>query len=91
MKKGKAQTISKPAKHQPSPPQKQVEQPKIEPKPAPAPATTVAQITTYDTINEAVHEYLLKSGLFKSVDTFRVFFIRNPRKLARIAIWKIYY
>ena len=31
------------------------------------------EITTYDTINEAVHEYLLKSGLFKTVDTFQVF------------------
>ena len=30
------------------------------------------QITTYDTINEAVHEYLLKSGLFKTVDAFQV-------------------
>ena len=33
---------------------------------------TVSKITTYDGINEAVHEYLLKSGLFKTVDTFRV-------------------
>jgi hypothetical protein len=30
------------------------------------------QVTTYDTINEAVHEYLLKSGLFKTVDAFQV-------------------
>ena len=37
----------------------------------PIPAT-VLKITTYDGINEAVHEYLLKSGLFKTVDTFRV-------------------
>jgi len=29
---------------------------------------------TYGTINEAVHEYLLKSGLFRTVDTFQVSF-----------------
>jgi len=34
--------------------------------------TMTPQAQTYDTINEAVHEYLLKSGLFKTVDTFRV-------------------
>ncbi len=30
------------------------------------------QVATYDTINEAIHEYLLKSGLFKTVDSFQV-------------------
>ncbi len=34
--------------------------------------TSTPQAQTYDTINEAVHEYLLKSGLFRTVDTFRV-------------------
>lgn len=32
----------------------------------------LVQAQTYGTINEAVHEYLLKSGLFKTVDTFQV-------------------
>lgn len=31
------------------------------------------QVTTYDTINEAIHEYMLKSGLFKTVDSFQVY------------------
>ncbi len=35
---------------------------------------------TYDTINEAVHEYLLKSGLFKTVDAFQVM-IKTWREL----------
>lgn len=47
------------------------------------------QSLTYDTINEAVHEYLLKSGLFKTVDSFRVSFKNN--ELARIGFWKIHH
>lgn len=44
------------------------------------------QAQTYDTINEAVHEYLLKSGLFKTVDSFRVRFDNNL--VARTCVWQ---
>jgi hypothetical protein len=45
---------------------------KREEEKAPQDRCATPQITTYDTINEAVHEYLLKSGLFKTVDSFQV-------------------
>jgi hypothetical protein len=66
-------------------------QPEAVPQPAAAPSAATPQITTYDTINEAVHEYLLKSGLFKTVDTFRVwwFHFLHPCKIARIAVWEV--
>jgi len=41
-------------------------------KAAPTIEVPIDQIKTCDKINEAVHEYLLKSGLFKTVDSFRV-------------------
>ena len=65
----KGKTKPKPeAKTKPPPP----------PPPQPDPERCMTpQVTTYDTINEAVHEYLLKSGLFKTVDSFQVSLIDN--------------
>ena len=69
----RSKSIGRDIKHQPKP-AAATQKPSL-PKAA-AVATNVRtvtpQIQTYDTINEAVHEYLLKSGLFRSVDTFRV-------------------
>lgn len=50
--------------------------PRPNPNPNPNPQQLV-HAQTYGTINEAVHEYLLKSGLFRTVDTFQVYFSFN--------------
>lgn len=63
---------------------------KNKPNPSPTRGKQLSnQAQAYSTINEAVHEYLLKSGLFRTVDTFIVW--ANLNTIARIDIRKIYH
>ena len=62
---------------------------KVDQPPNPQERPATPQITTYDTINKTVHEYLLKSGLFKTVDAFQVRRL-SYALVARIALWEVH-